>query len=73
MEQLRTSSTGSRLRALPKNFTADAIKQLFLAAGGIPRELNNLASAARLRAFTLGVKKIDGKLVKQVLDQKELN
>jgi len=54
-------------------FTADAIKQLFLAAGGIPREINNLASAALLRAFALGVKKIDGKLIKQILDQKELN
>lgn len=54
-------------------FTADAIKQIFSAAGGILREINNLASAALLRAFALGVKKIDGKLVKQILDQKELN
>lgn len=54
-------------------FTPDALKQLFLASGGIPREINNLASAALLRAFALGVKKIDGKLIKQILDQKELN
>lgn len=54
-------------------FSADAIRQIFLASGGIPREINNLCSAALLRAFSLGVKKIDVKLVKQVLDQKELN
>jgi type II secretory pathway predicted ATPase ExeA len=54
-------------------FTADALRLLFSASGGIPRELNNLCSAALLKAYALGVKKVDGKLVKQVLDTKELN
>lgn len=54
-------------------FSADAIRQVFLASGGIPREINNLCSAALLHAFTVGTKKIDAKLIKQVLDQKELN
>ncbi len=54
-------------------FASDAIKQVFLASGGIPREINNLCSAALLRALAAGTKKIDGKLIKQVLDQKELN
>jgi type II secretory pathway predicted ATPase ExeA len=54
-------------------FSADALKLVFAASGGIPREINNLASAAMLRAFALGTKKIDARVVKQVLDQKELN
>lgn len=64
----RLKTTG----AVEELFTADALKQVFLASGGIPREINNLCSQAMLRAFASGVKKIDGKLVKQILDQKEL-
>lgn len=54
-------------------FTADGAKQIFLAARGIPREINNIGTAALLKAQALQVKKIDAKLVRQVLDQRELN
>jgi type II secretory pathway predicted ATPase ExeA len=54
-------------------FTADALRLMFTASGGITRELNNLCSAALLRAMAASVKKIDAKLVKQILEQKELN
>lgn len=64
---------GKTAGASDELFSADAIRQIFLASGGIPREINNLCSAALLRAFSLGVKRIDAQLVKQVLDQKELN
>lgn len=57
----------------PDLFTADAGKQIFLASRGILREINNLALAAFLKARATGVSKIDGKLVRQVLDQRELN
>lgn len=54
-------------------FNADALRLIFSASGGIPREINNLCSAALLKAYTTKTKKIDSKLVKQILDLKELN
>jgi type II secretory pathway predicted ATPase ExeA len=44
-----------------------------MAAEGIPREINNLCALAMLRAQSLAVQKIDTKLVRQILDQRELN
>lgn len=52
-------------------FLPDSIKQVFAASGGIPREINNLCAACLVKAHTIGAKRIDGKIVKQVLETKE--
>jgi general secretion pathway protein A len=54
-------------------FAPEAIRQIFLASQGIPREINNYCLAALLKAQSKGVNRVDTKLVKQVLDQRELN
>ena len=54
-------------------FSQDAIKTIFHASQGIPREINNLCTVAILKAQTLGVQKIDAKLVRQVIDERESN
>lgn len=53
-------------------FLADGIRQIFAASGGIPREINNLCVACLVKAHSLGAKKIDAKIVKQVLEMKEV-
>jgi type II secretory pathway predicted ATPase ExeA len=63
-----------RLAGAPEDlFSLEAVKLLFLASRGIARELNNYATLAILRAQAIGVSKIDVKLMRQVLDQRELN
>ncbi len=52
-------------------FTEGAYTQLFLAAGGILREINNLCLDALVKAANQGVEKIDEKLMKFVIDQRE--
>jgi len=54
-------------------FTPDAIRRIFLASQGIPREINNLCAAAYLNAQNSGSTKIDGKLVGYLLDQRDVN
>jgi len=54
-------------------FTPDAVKSIFLAAQGIPREINNICTAVLLKARSMNVDKADGKIVRQVLDQREIN
>ena len=54
-------------------FTAEAVKQVFLASGGLPREINNYGTMAVLKARAGSLSSIDAKLIKQVLDQRELN
>jgi type II secretory pathway predicted ATPase ExeA len=59
---------------LPEDFfSPEAIKSIFLAAQGIPREINNIATAVLLKMRALGADKADGKIVRQVLDQREIN
>jgi type II secretory pathway predicted ATPase ExeA len=53
-------------------FSKEALKQIFLASQGIPREINNLATQVILKASTSNAETIDAKLVKQVLEQREL-
>jgi type II secretory pathway predicted ATPase ExeA len=53
-------------------FTTDALKQIFLAAQGIPREINNLCTQSVIKAKSQNASKIDGKLIRQILDQREL-
>ena len=54
-------------------FTADAIKRIFLASEGIPREINNLCATALLNAQNSGAGKVDAKLVGLLLDQRDLS
>lgn len=54
-------------------FTPEAARQIFLASQGIPREINNYCLSALLKAQDQGLNRVDAKLIKQVLDQRELN
>jgi type II secretory pathway predicted ATPase ExeA len=47
-------------------FTDDAVKQVFIASGGIPRPINNLCVASLLKAMMTKRKTVDGTLVKRV-------
>jgi len=75
-EQETADYVRHRLRAAALSndlFQADSLKQIFLASQGIPREINNLCTLALLRANTSGASTVDAKLVRQILDQRELN
>jgi len=52
-------------------FTDAAYSQLFLASGGILREINNLCIDAMVKAANQSLAKIDDKLMKLVIDQRE--
>jgi type II secretory pathway predicted ATPase ExeA len=54
-------------------FAPDALKQIFLASQGIPREINNLCTLALLKANSTDAGSIGAKLIRQILDQRELN
>jgi len=54
-------------------FTAEAIKQVFLVSAGLPREINNYCTLAVLKAQAASLSSIDAKLIRQVLDLRELN
>jgi len=54
-------------------FSVEAARQIFLASQGIPREVNNYCLSALLKAEDQGSARVDAKLIKQVLDQRELN
>jgi type II secretory pathway predicted ATPase ExeA len=56
--------------AAPDLLTDGALKLIYEASGGIPREVNNIAASCLLKA---GDGKIDQRLVKQVIDERELN
>lgn len=53
-------------------FTADAVKQIFLASGGLLRPINNICFASLLKAKSCGKKTIDGVLVKRVVQEQEV-
>jgi type II secretory pathway predicted ATPase ExeA len=57
---------------LEELFTADAVKQIFLASGGLLRPINNLAFASLVKAKSLNKKTIDGALVKRVVQEQEV-
>jgi type II secretory pathway predicted ATPase ExeA len=62
------------LAELPEDlFSNEAVKAIFLASRGISREINNYCTAALLAAHSSAATKIDTKLMRQVLDQRELN
>lgn len=63
-----------RLVGAPEDlFSTEAMKSIFLGSRGIAREINNGALLSILRAQSLNVTKIDAKLVRHVLDQRELS
>lgn len=53
-------------------FTEDAVKQVFIASGGIPRPINNLCVASLLKAMLSKKKTVDGALVKRVAKEQEI-
>lgn len=53
-------------------FTADAIKQIFVASGGILRVINNICFACLLKAKTLSLKTVSAPLVKRVVQEQEV-
>jgi type II secretory pathway predicted ATPase ExeA len=53
-------------------FAADAVKQVFIASGGIPRPINNLCVASLLKAMLTKKKTVDGGLVKRVAKEQEV-
>lgn len=54
-------------------FADDALKTIFLASQGIPREINNYCTVAIMHAQAKDLQKIDGKLIRHVVDQREAN
>jgi len=54
-------------------FTQEAVKLIFLASAGLPREINTLCTLAMLKAQTASLSSIDAQLIRQILDQRELN
>ncbi len=52
-------------------FTDGAYSQLFHSSGGILREINTLCMEAMLEASNRGFEKVDEKLMKLVIDQRE--
>jgi len=63
-----------RLSGLPENiFKPEAVKQIFQAARGILREINNFCLLALIRAEAAGVSHVDAKLIKEILEQRELS
>ncbi len=57
----------------PDFFSPEAVRRIFLASQGIPREVNNYCLAALLKTQEQDLNRVDAKLIKQVLDQRELN
>jgi general secretion pathway protein A len=54
-------------------FTSGAIRRIFDASEGVPREINNLCALALLKAETAGAEEVDEKIVKQLVSQRELS
>lgn len=54
-------------------FAPDALKQIFLASQGILREINNICTLALIKTESTESGSITAKLIRQILDQRELN
>lgn len=52
-------------------FSSDAIKQIFLASGGLLRPINNICFAGLVKAKSLGEKTVDAAIVKRVVQEQE--
>jgi len=53
-------------------FTTDALKQIFLASGGLLRPINNIAFACLVKSRSSNKKTIDGALVKRIVQEQEV-
>jgi type II secretory pathway predicted ATPase ExeA len=53
-------------------FTPEAIRQIFIASGGILRTIGNLCIASLIKAKSGGKKTVDGALVKRVVQEQEV-
>lgn len=53
-------------------FSLDAVKQIFLASGGLLRQINNICFASLVKAKSLGKRTIDAALVKRVVQEQEV-
>jgi general secretion pathway protein A len=60
--------------ASPELFAEDALKKIFDFSEGVPREINTLCTLAILKMQSNGnSERIDGKLIKQLISQRELS
>lgn len=59
--------------ASPELFTEDAVKKIFDASEGVPREINALCTLATIKMQSNGIERIDGKLIKQLVSQRDLS
>lgn len=53
-------------------FSVDAIKQVFLASGGLLRPINNICFASLVKAMSSSKKTVDAALVKRVVQEQEV-
>lgn len=53
-------------------FSPDAVKQIFISSGGIPRPINNLCVASLLKAMLAKKRTVDGSLVRRVAKEQEV-
>jgi general secretion pathway protein A len=54
-------------------FTDGAVDQIFMASGGILREINNIATECLIKAANQSLPKVDERFAKMVIDQRETN
>jgi len=53
-------------------FSRDAVKQIFLASGGLLRPINNICFGSLFKAKQLNEKNVDGSMVKRVVQEQEV-
>lgn len=54
-------------------FTPESMRQIFLTSRGIPREINNVCTNAILGMRYANAQRVDARLIRQIIDQKDLN
>lgn len=79
LEGLSEQETGDYIRhhlalagVTTELFAPEAIKQIFVASGGILRSINNICFASLVKTKTMKRKTIDGALVKRVVQEQEV-
>ncbi len=79
LEGLSEQQTGDYIRhhlalvgTTQELFNSEAIKQIFVASGGILRQINNIAVAGLLRAKFMRRKSVDAAIVKRVVQEQEV-
>lgn len=79
LEGLSEQETGDYIRhhlalagVTTELFVPEAIKQIFIASGGILRSINNICFASLVKAKSMKRKTIDGALIKRVVQEQEV-